>query len=47
MKDSGIEWIGEIPSHWNINSLNQIFYQVKCKNTDLSEQNLLSLSYLF
>lgn len=45
MKDSGIEWIGEIPSHWNINSLNQIFYQVKCKNTDLSEQNLLSLSY--
>lgn len=45
MKDSGIEWIGEIPSHWNINALNQIFYQVKCKNTDLSEQNLLSLSY--
>ena len=45
MKYSGIEWIGEIPSHWNINALNQIFYQVKCKNTDLSEQNLLSLSY--
>lgn len=22
MKDSGIEWIGEIPEHWNINNLN-------------------------
>lgn len=24
-KDSGIEWIGEIPEHWEINKLNRIF----------------------
>ena len=45
MKDSGIEWIGEIPKKWNINSLSQLCSQVKNKNTDLQETNLLSLSY--
>jgi type I restriction enzyme S subunit len=24
MKDSGVEWIGEIPSHWDINQLNRV-----------------------
>lgn len=45
MKDSGIEWIGEIPKQWNILMLTQVFNQVKNKNKDLSEDNLLSLSY--
>ena len=45
MKNSGIEWIGEIPKVWNINSLSQLFSQVKNKNTNLQETNLLSLSY--
>lgn len=45
MKDSGIEWIGETPDSWNIRMLNQYVSQVKCKNSDLSETNLLSLSY--
>lgn len=45
MKDSGIEWIGEIPSEWKVHMLSQIFYQHKCKNKDLQENNLLSLSY--
>jgi len=45
MKDSGIEWIGEIPKEWTINSISQLFSQVKNKNTDLQETNLLSLSY--
>lgn len=45
MKDSGIEWIGKIPCEWKINMLSQIFYQHKCKNKDLQENNLLSLSY--
>lgn len=26
LKDSGIEWIGEIPDHWNICKLKNIFY---------------------
>lgn len=45
MKDSGVEWIGEIPVEWNINTLSQLFFQIKNKNNDLKETNLLSLSY--
>lgn len=45
MKDSGIEWIGNIPASWKTHTLYQLVTQVKNKNSDLSEQNLLSLSY--
>lgn len=45
MKDSGIEWIGAMPWAWKMNTIAQIFLQVKCKNTGLQEKNLLSLSY--
>lgn len=45
MKDSGIEWIGLIPTHWNSALLSQYFKQVKNKNKELIETNLLSLSY--
>lgn len=45
MKDSQIEWIGKIPAEWSTNTAFQIFTQVKNKNTDLRERNLLSLSY--
>lgn len=45
MKDSGIEWIGEIPKEWDIKVAFQLFNQVKNKNEGLVEQNLLSLSY--
>lgn len=26
MRDSGVEWIGEIPSHWNLVKLKQLFF---------------------
>ena len=45
MKDSGIEWIGEIPSHWEIHPVYNFFGERKAKNYALKEQNLLSLSY--
>lgn len=45
MKDSGIKWIGKVPSHWSLHTLYQLVTQVKNKNKDLQEQNLLSLSY--
>ena len=45
MKDSGIEWIGAKPATWQVALASQVFSQVKCKNTGLVEQNLLSLSY--
>ncbi|MFN7759978.1 MAG: restriction endonuclease subunit S [Pseudanabaena sp.] len=45
MKDSGVEWIGEIPEHWEIQRLHDIAVHQKTKNIGLIEKNLLSLSY--
>lgn len=45
MRESGISWIGTIPSHWHVRTLYQLVSQVKKKNSELKEQNLLSLSY--
>ena len=45
MKNSGIEWIGEIPEDWEIIQLSSLFSQHKEKNTGLKNDNLLSLSY--
>lgn len=45
MKDSRIEWIGEIPKSWSITILSALFSERKCKNSGLTENNLLSLSY--
>ena len=45
MKPSGVQWIGDIPVDWNISVLGRYVKQVKNKNTDLLETNLLSLSY--
>ena len=45
MKDSGVAWIGDIPTIWDTKHLFQLTIQVKNKNSALLEQNLLSLSY--
>lgn len=45
MKDSGIKWIGSVPASWNVRTLYQLATRVNNKNSDLFEQNLLSLSY--
>ena len=45
VKDSGIDWIGYIPESWNVRTLYQLVTQVKNKNSELQENNLLSLSY--
>lgn len=45
MKDSGIEWIGEIPEHWNVHPICSYFTERKNKNFLGLEKNLLSLSY--
>lgn len=34
MKDSGIEWIGEIPREWEVVFAKQVFSEIKNKNTD-------------
>lgn len=44
-KDSGIEYVGKIPAHWNIHPLYVYFGERKNKNRLGRETNLLSLSY--
>ena len=45
MKDSGVEWIGEVPESWGMLRINQLASPVKNKNVGMKESNLLSLSY--
>lgn len=45
MKDSGIEWVGEIPVGWDVHPVYYYFGERKNSNYALQEQNLLSLSY--
>jgi len=45
MKDSGIEWIGDIPKKWKVVKLSNIFKERKVKNKGNIETNVLSLSY--
>ena len=45
MKDSGVEWIGEIPENWDVKQLRTYFSRRINKNIHLQENNLLSLSY--
>ena len=45
MRDSGVEWIGEVPKEWKIRPLYYFFAEGKNKNSFMKEQNLLSLSY--
>ena len=45
LKDSGIEWIGKIPQHWETCKLLKLYKERKCKNKGNIETNVLSLSY--
>jgi type I restriction enzyme S subunit len=44
-KDSGIEWVGKIPSEWSAAPLRSVASENLLNNSDGSCQNLLSLSY--
>lgn len=45
MKDSGVEWLGDIPKTWDIVQLGSLFSEHKHKNIGMQSNNLLSLSY--
>lgn len=32
MKDSGIEWLGEVPAHWEVKKLKHVAHIIDCKN---------------
>jgi type I restriction enzyme S subunit len=44
-QDSGVDWIGVVPSDWRIEPGRQCVYENKDKNTHLKETTVLSLSY--
>lgn len=44
-KDSKIDWVGTIPSHWNTHPMYYYFEECKHINSLGEENNLLSLSY--
>lgn len=43
LKDSGVDWIGEIPKHWQVERAKKIFYESK-KLSSKGEEDLLSVS---
>lgn len=45
MKDSGVDWIGEVPADWTIVPLRAVAKENSVKNTGNACENLLSLSY--
>ena len=45
MKDSGVEWIGEIPDGWFFLPGKSLYHENKVKNKNNEETNVLSLSY--
>ena len=45
MKDSGIQWIGNMPAHWLVHPVYYYYGERKNKNYLGKEDNLLSLSY--
>ena len=45
MKESGVEWLGEVPKEWSVTRFSSIFEENKRKNKEMIENNLLSLSY--
>lgn len=45
MKDSGVEWIGEIPAHWEIKRGKVLFGESDARSTDGSEELLTVSQY--
>jgi len=45
MKNSGVEWIGEIPEHWEVFPGLRFFKENKRNNKGMKERTVLSLSY--
>ena len=45
MKNSGVDWLGRVPGHWNIVPGRSCFYEKKHSNSGLQETTVLSLSY--
>lgn len=45
MKDSGVDWIGDIPAHWEVKPGMKALHEKKDSNKGMKESKVLSLSY--
>jgi len=45
MKDSGVEWLGVVPEHWEVTVGRSCFYEKIEPNIGMVEKTVLSLSY--
>ena len=45
MKDSGIEWVGNIPAHWDAIPIRYLFAECRFKNTLNQEKTALKFTY--
>jgi len=45
MRDSGVDWIGEIPEHWKVKRAKYLFNEIDERSTDGNEE-LLSVSHI-
>lgn len=45
MKDSGVPWLGEVPSHWDVLPALAAYQPKQVKNTGMIEKTVLSLSF--
>ncbi len=45
MRDSGVEWLGEIPAHWNVEYARWLFKEIDERSTT-EENELLTVSHL-
>lgn len=44
-KESGVQWLGEVPEHWGVTKLSSLAKEKKVRNSGNLESNVLSLSY--
>lgn len=44
MRDSGVEWIGKIPEHWNTEKLQWHLFEINQPNSPIKTSNILSLT---
>ena len=45
LRDSGVEWIGQVPEHWKLTIGMNVFRENKRDNKGMKENTVLSLSY--
>jgi len=45
MKDSGVDWIGQIPAHWEVKPAKHLFFEVD-ERSESGDEELLSVSHM-